>query len=431
MTDRSQRADVPFRLNFEQQKNRAKDLHRALLAGDASALARYRAARSKADTAHDPVRNPPSLADAQWVIARELGLPSWPKLKAHIQAMEQARAAMAAKGGALDGALRTLHIRCGSDIGKRLAESGLTGDFLEYSDPFCQGPVIDAPDRIALRARFLTDAYGPVMGFSREEMAEKLQRAEAGLEAARRYERVVLWLEHDSYDQLMLVRCLAQFATAGAPPVLELISIDHFPGGARFIGLGQLPPEALRLLWSRRQPVTPEQLELGQQAWAALTSPDPTALATIARTGTPQLPHLAPALRRHLQELPSVRDGLSLTERLCLEILAEGDRTIGRMFSILMREREPLPWLGDVMFLAIIEAMRKVTEPAFTVPPDSEADAWPHRLLSITRTGRAVLAGERDWLSLGPPQRWVGGVPIRPGAPCWRWDMARQQPVLA
>ena len=46
----------------------------------------------------------------------------------------------------LDGDLPTLHIRCGSDIRDTLRESGLAGDFLEYSDPVCQGPVPDVPD---------------------------------------------------------------------------------------------------------------------------------------------------------------------------------------------------------------------------------------------------------------------------------------------
>ena len=38
MTDRAERPPSAFRLNFEQQKNRAKDLLRAAKAGDADAL---------------------------------------------------------------------------------------------------------------------------------------------------------------------------------------------------------------------------------------------------------------------------------------------------------------------------------------------------------------------------------------------------------
>ncbi len=421
MTDRAERANVPFRLNLEQQRKRAKDLHRAMSAVNQAALARFAVHHPKdVPTAH-------SLADAQLVVARELGLPSWPRLKAHVAAMERERAAITRRAGAPDGEMRTLHIRCGSDIGTTLADSGFIGDLLEYSDPFCQGPVTDGPDFVALRARFLAEAYGKHGGFSYPEAASKLQHAEKRLTAAAAdYQRVVLWMEHDSYDQLVLIRCLAQFA-ARAPEALELISINHFPGSARFIGLGQLPPEAMRLLWPRRRPVTSEQLKLGAKAWTALKSGDPRTLATIARDGTPALPDLSSALRRHLQELPWVGTGLSLTQRLIFEILAEESRTIGQAFARLMAEREPLPWLGDLMFLHIIEAMGQVSPPVFEVADEDDASRWR---LSITPLGRTILAGAQDWPSLDPPERWVGGVRLRSGGPVWRWDDTRAGVVV-
>jgi hypothetical protein len=65
--------------------------------------------------------------------------------------------------------------------------------------------------------------------------------------ASRDYERVVLWLEHDRYDQFVLLRCLSWFSEHGAPPKLEIVGPDDFPRGRRFLGLGQLPPEALPL----------------------------------------------------------------------------------------------------------------------------------------------------------------------------------------
>jgi hypothetical protein len=38
---------------------------------------------------------------------------------------------------------------------------------------------------------------------------------------------------------------------------------------------------------------------------------------------------------------------------------------------------------------------------------------------TISETGRQVLAGRIDYLSLRPPDRWVGGV-VTDGQ--WRWD---------
>ncbi len=425
MTDRT-RATLsasPFRLDLEQQRKRAKELARGLRAGDAEALRRLgRHHPVAAGSGVDAV-----LSDAQLVIARELGVASWPRLKAHILAMRQARSGIGERANAVDDA-STLHIRCGSDLQSPLAEAGFVGSVLEYTDVLCQGPVTDDPQWLAARARFLARAYGVHMGRDAEAIMADLRHAEDRLDAAAtRYERVVLWFEHDSYDQLILARCLARFAD-GAPRRLELISVDRFPGTARFIGIGQLPPEALRLLWQSREPVSRQQLTAGRAAWDALRQPDPKALAACA--ASPALPHLARAIRRHCQELPSLRDGLGLTERLILQLLAERPKTAGEVYRELMVEREPLPWLTDLMFLFILDSMKQASSPAFTAALDGDDRHWPQQWLALTPVGRAVLAGGRDWLSLSPPERWLGGVRIAPAQPCWRWDDGATAPKL-
>jgi hypothetical protein len=149
---------------------------------------------------------------------------------------------------------------------------------------------------------------------------------------------------------------------------------------------------------------------------------DPTPLATAARTGIPELPHLARAVRRHCQELPWLEDGLSLTERLVLQLLAEQPRTAGETYRDLMLEREPLPWLSDLMFLFVLESMKRVGEPVLTGTFEPDEHRWPQEQLTITPLGRAVLAGNVDWLSLSPPERWLGGVHIATAPPCWRWE---------
>jgi hypothetical protein len=429
MAEHTGRKYVPFLIDINRQKKRAKDLCRALRAGDDGAWERLRAFHPHADLSE--VR----LADAQLVVARELGLPSWPRLRAHARALDRSRAAMRSATRALDGDCPTLHLRCGSDIRQTLVEAGFAGDFLEYSDPCCQGPLTREPDLTALRARFIADAYGGPLGLTERDVAGKLHNERDGLAgAAARYERVVLWMEHDSYDQLVLVRCLAHFRRHGPPPVLELISINRFPGSARFVGLGQLPPEVIRLLWDRRRRLDAADLETGRLAWDALCGDDPRALAAVACKATAGLPDLAPALLRHLRELPWTRDGLSLTERLTLQAVADAARTVGEIHAWLTREAEPLPWLGDVMYLAVVEAMARARDPALVMErtgPDGTGLRWPRYRLHLMPVGQAVLAGAADWQSSDPPERWVGGVRIAADAPAWRWDEASGTPVRA
>ena len=67
---------LPVAASIEQLRNQAKDLLRAVRAGDLAAAERVRAV-------HPDAGEPVKLSDAQLVIARELGFPSWPRLKAY------------------------------------------------------------------------------------------------------------------------------------------------------------------------------------------------------------------------------------------------------------------------------------------------------------------------------------------------------------
>jgi len=79
--------NLPDRPNLEQLKNQAKSLLRAARAGDASALRRLAALPALADTPLDELRTAGlALHDAQSVIAREHGYPSWRALREDVEA---------------------------------------------------------------------------------------------------------------------------------------------------------------------------------------------------------------------------------------------------------------------------------------------------------------------------------------------------------
>lgn len=73
-------------MNLEQQKKQARELLRAVRAGQAEALARLRSQHLRWAGTEDAVaRQDVALYDAQFVIAREQGFASWTKLKAHAE----------------------------------------------------------------------------------------------------------------------------------------------------------------------------------------------------------------------------------------------------------------------------------------------------------------------------------------------------------
>jgi hypothetical protein len=338
----------------------------------------------------------------------------------------------------LDADLRTLHIRCGSDLKQSLQEAGLRGDFYEHSYPYAAGPVREGPGALEQRARFIVDSHIAYSGNRRPapefpQLLQDFEQNERLLYESASYQRVVIWSEADTFDQLVLIRLLGHYAQHLRPARLELINTRDFPGTMPFIGLGQLPPEALRLLWVTRRLATSAQLRLGFAAWKALVDADPRPLAALMRTGTPALPLLGPALHRHLRELPATTAGLSLIEEVALQSLALKPcglfHLVGRMIYSLIR----LHGHGDTNILNRVLAMELASEKPFTRRPGTDPDGesrppWTDTL-EINELGRALLRGELDFRTLKPPPRWVGGVHIAGSHDDWRWDEARRDAV--
>ena len=388
----SQHFNTDGRLNLEQQRKRAKELLPRLKAENPSA----------------------TLSQAQWEIAKQLGFSSWPKLKAHVDAIDFA--ARHPDFAACDEA-RTTHWRCGNDIAHSLQLAGFKGQFQMLSDPLCMGPVRNLPtmDYQALRSAFISQAFALDEGDAARRMADEYTQ----LEALAIAEHSVLWCEADAYDQLFLIRALAGLEQA--PHKLELIEVNRIPGVQRFIGIGQLAPDLLAWLWPQRRLIEDDAVHLAKQAWAAYCDSTPLKWAELAHGNHPALPFMAPALLRQLQELPGARDGLSLTERLTLAYLAEaGPKPAARVFAELMAKREPLPFLGDMMFFALLRPLIDGDEPLLT---ETEAG------LMLTQLGQAVLDGQAYWLEHASHERWVGGVCLRPGQAHWTLD-EHLQPVL-
>ena len=414
-----------FRLNFEQQQKLAKELLKAARAGDPAATARFKGTR-------------PKLAEAQFLIARELRFENWAALKRHITEMSLAHDAMNAS--VLDSDLRTLHIRGGHDLIESSQHAGFRGDWYVDIYPYLEGPVREGPGCLEQRAHFIVDTYGkdfdPPLEYAGQ--TQGLEERLRELHDSADYERVVLWFEYDCVCQLALIHLLGHYALHRRPPRLELINIGDFPGARHFSGLGELPPEALRMLWTTRKPVSAAQLQLGLEAWHALTNPDPRYLAAIVRNGTPALPLLGPALHRHLRELPSNVNGLSLTEELALTLMAEpppdwdGTVLLSRIYwqthqTDSISGRPDGAWRRRILDMEAASARLFARSPGVNREGRSNPP-WTD-VLVITELGRAVLRGEVDFRSLNPPSRWVGGVEVAAGNVDWRWNEQRRDAV--
>jgi len=331
---------------------------------------------------------------------------------------------MSAEGGG-NPASSLLHLRCGHDILAALDEAQVPGTKAAWADPLCEGPVPGSLDRPTLRRQRAAWLAGHLT-LEEGEVAKQLATADALVETADAYAEVVLWFEHDLYDQIILLWLMHRLGPrvrAGRP--VTLICIDRHPDIARFTGLGELSPPALAGLFRNRRPVTPDQVDLADAAWAAYTAPSPLALLDLitrldAGDSAAPLPFLAAALRRHAQEFPWKAEGLSLTEWLALDCIDIFGGLTGAEAFWAVHGREAAPWQGDLQFFAVLRRLAAwQPEPLLAI----DGDDWPRAVsLRTTDAGRAVLLGKRDALDHHPLDCWRGGVHLYRGGPDWRWD---------
>ncbi len=327
-----------------------------------------------------------------------------------------------------------LHVTNGDMAAAGLARSGLRGDVLSWRDVLHDGPVPSDRDLSsfrATRAAFLESRGAPQASLIVEDFAARDARL-AGLSAG---DEVVLWFEPDLYDQLQLCQILARFADLPADhsPTLTIVPADCF--------LGPMKPEHFRPLFEARRGIKASDVAQAADVWRAFTAESPARLLDVAtaldrhapaRTydADPQvrLPYLAAALRRQLEEYPSVEQGLSRSEQQLCEALAPGEMVLSKLFHAAHAASESWAWLGDSSFAWYVQRLSECTHPLIThangtqvLAPSKSGKGFWERSVVLTAVGHDVVRARADAIALNGLDRWIGGVHLTT-AHHWRWD---------
>ena len=319
-----------------------------------------------------------------------------------------------------------LHITDGESVAGTLRESAVPGVVSTCGDLMYEGPApadLDAAEWREARARFMVDA-----GYaSYEEASEYLQACQDTLAAYSQHEEVVIWLDHRLSNQLILVKVLDWFNRQNLGAVkLSLLCVGECPGVDHFIGLGALYAHQLRSLADTRRPVTQAQFRTAQAAWRAFTSPNPKEIERFVQSETSALPFVGSALRRHLEQFPSVHNGLSRTEHEALSILNDKGALSGAQLFVAVQHMEEAVFMGDHSFYRLMSELYLAPHPLVRI---NDATLHHSAEIAITETGRQVLGGEADHVKLNGIDRWLGGVHLSGEKPGWRWDRNAEQIV--
>jgi hypothetical protein len=290
-----------------------------------------------------------------------------------------------------------LHVTNGESVS--LAATGLGGEILPWLDVLHEGPVpagITDDELRRVRSLFLDSEWA-----GQRSAANDLARRDRALAES---DEVVLWFEHDLFDQLQLIQILDRCRNKRAR--LSLICVERY--------LGMMTGDELAALWPSRHTVADAELSLAAEAWRAFRSPDPMDVQALLVRDTSALPFLAGALRRHLQQFPAVSNGLARTERQILEVLTERPHTFHTLFPAEQQMEERI-FMGDSSLKRYIRGMKVCRFPLI-----SEEDG----VYLLTDTGGAVLAAQIDHVRVNGINRWLGGVHLIGNDSLWRWDEA-------
>jgi hypothetical protein len=321
----------------------------------------------------------------------------------------------------------TLHITNGDEVANKL-RIVFPGPVSIMADPLHEGPAaeLDGASWRNQRAEYLAAAgYTTV-----DDARSALDAWDHAIDRAGDHEDVVLWFEHDLFDQLALVRTLALLdALRGAarPRRVSLICVNAF--------LGYLPATELHALWPTRAPVTDAQYAIARHVWHAFRQPDPTDLLRARdqlqtdRAYCQPMPFLGDALERFFEEFPSTTTGLPRTADALLQVLADAPGLTGAELFRRIQAREDRMFLGDLGFFQIIGGLARARVPLVAaVDPESPGGASDpgSQLLSITDAGGAVLRRAGDAVRLNGIEVWRGGVHLSGDQAGWRWDPQRK-----
>jgi Domain of unknown function (DUF1835) len=317
---------------------------------------------------------------------------------------------------------RIVHICNGDVTADGLSLADLPGDIRVWADALDQGPLLllGREDFRRERARFAAQ-YGAAQSVENAETTLATWDRNLDCDDAR---EIVLWYEHDLFDQLALCRILylwsmGQTGGPGVAPQITMVSIDRHPEVAQFLGLGQLQPEQLAQLWPRRTPIAKESIDEAVATWIAVTAADPRLVSYLMKKAK-ALPFLAGALERHLEEFPDVASGLGRSERQVLASIGRGASEP----SAIIREvhaidpRYPITDLHLHVVLGFLRAAGLITAAELAQP--ALPGSWQQ--LAITALGLQALAGAFDVVAEVGVDRWRGGVRLLGRGPVWRWD---------
>ena len=297
----------------------------------------------------------------------------------------------------------------GDAVGDKIQE--IEGQVIVWREMYDFGPLNlswSKEEQIKRRAQFFEDRLDiPAALF-----IENCQNQNHILNHLPKTDEIVLWFEHDRYDQTMLMYLLTELTSKGFKN-LSMVSINQYPGIHPFHGLGQLSSEQLLELVHSKKRISNEQIQEAITGWIAYNSANPDDLEKWIEKESHDLPFLLQVFKDHGGYFPSGKTGLNEVEFLALSFISKGTHSFWDLFKSISEKRIN-DGLSDFQFAAILNELMKGKQPLLKCngPLPNYSVSESNTMLEITSAGLDVLEGRANRFDFVGIDWWVGGVHI-------------------
>jgi hypothetical protein len=294
---------------------------------------------------------------------------------------------------------KVLNITNGDSAVQIMQEAKIQGEFLPWRDVLHEGPVLplEFQEFCKVRAEFIFKKGWGERKFIEDDFKHKINI----IENITNYDKVILWFEHDLYDQLQLLQILDLLSNKDIN--ISMICTENY--------LGEQTPDSLIELQKFEKKVTKEQFNLATKAWDAFRSDTPFGLQKLLDEDSSALPFLKESIKRILQEYPSCDNGLNLTSKLAFQAIEEGEKKPWKIFES-YQQKEKSRFMGDSSFWSLLNGYINTPYPLLqtkygkkiSLPFEKDEEIF------LTELGKEVLECKKNWLDFGEIDKYIGGV---------------------
>ena len=225
-------------------------------------------------------------------------------------------------------------------------------------------------------------------------------------------QKVTLWLGTGVADQLLLAWLIQLFRLLNVDlNKLQVIQFSIEPNSRyEVLGIGMLNADKLK---EHPEPFVPDQVAIDSldKAWSAITNSSPFQLIEFLESEPGPLPFLQRSLQSLVVRFPDLESGLSLWDFELLRQVVEKGPTAAKVVGFtIIRLIDHLDCVGDAY---LFSRLKRLGDPSLNQPlvmlSGNTSELRETEVLP-TDTGKAVLDGAVNAVTLNGIDDWVGGI---------------------